>query len=212
MRGADSNGHFTSIDDNTMQAIIDDYAWCSSWAVWMEEGEKPKSNIGDLSIFDFKKYPEIRKLLHADYIAVGLNISSDSESSKFGNFHSSSPSAQDYKLRYAFQGTPIWGCYLTDILKDFQEPSSAKVKKYIKEHPNKLQPHFDHFKEEVRLLGAENSLFLGMGGLATRLLRQALPRDAKVIQIRHYSDFIGREKYRKEVLDALRLIGISVDA
>ena len=28
------------------------YYYCSSWAVWAEEGDSPKSNIGDLTALD----------------------------------------------------------------------------------------------------------------------------------------------------------------
>ena len=32
--------------------IKDKYAYCASWAIWSDEDEKPKSNIGDLTILD----------------------------------------------------------------------------------------------------------------------------------------------------------------
>lgn len=67
------------INDNTMRSISENYGWCSSWAVWAAEGEKPKSNIGDLTIFDFAAHPDIRKVLHSDYVAVGLNVSGGRE-------------------------------------------------------------------------------------------------------------------------------------
>ncbi|MDD9709730.1 hypothetical protein PVW53_20910 [Seohaeicola sp. SP36] len=188
-----------------MRSISENYGWCSSWAVWAAEGEKPKSNIGDLTIFDFAAHPDIRKVLHSDYVAVGLNVSGGREFPTFSNFHSPNPRGQDYKLRYAFRNTPMWGCYLTDILKNFPEVSSFKVAEFIRENPSALQPHFDSFKEEVRLLGAENSIFLGLGRLATQLIKKALPDDAKIVQIRHYSDYINREKYRAEVFDILGL-------
>ncbi len=105
----------------------------------------------------------------------------------------------------------MWGCYLTDILKNFREVSSSKVAKFIKENPSELQPHFDAFKEEIRLLGAEDPVFLGLGGLATQLIRKALPGNAKVVQLRHYSDYVSKEKYREEILDILGLSDIAAE-
>ena len=39
--------------------IKDKYQYQASWAVWAEEGETPKSNVGDLSVLD----PDINKNL-----------------------------------------------------------------------------------------------------------------------------------------------------
>lgn len=199
------------ISNDALKNISEKFGWCSSWAVWAEEGKKPKSNIGDLSIFDFNKNPKVRDVIHSNYVAVGLNISGGKDFETFSNFHSPNPSGQDYKLRFAFRGTPMWGCYLTDILKNFPEVSSSKVAKFIRDNPRELQPHFDLFREEVQLLRAENSVFLGLGSLATKLVRQALPVDAKVIQLRHYSDYVSKENYRNEVLGALREAGAEED-
>ena len=42
----------------------------------------------------------------------------------FSNFHSSSSTAQDYKIRYALKDTKFWGSYMTDIIKNFPEKHS----------------------------------------------------------------------------------------
>ena len=41
-------------DQDRFEFIKKKYGHCSSWAIWADEGEKPKSNFGDLSIFDIK--------------------------------------------------------------------------------------------------------------------------------------------------------------
>lgn len=199
------------ISNDALEGISEKFGWCSSWAVWADVGEKPKSNVGDLSIFNFNKNPNIRDIIHSNYVAVGLNISGGKDFATFSNFHSPNPSGQDYKLRFAFHGTPLWGCYLTDILKNFPEVDSSKVAKFIRNNPEELQPHFDLFREEIKLLGAENSVFLGLGSLATQLVRQALPIGGKVIPLRHYSDYVSKEKYRDGVLSALRTAGVVGD-
>lgn len=37
------------------QEIENNYGEFASWAVWADESLKPKSNIGDMSIFDLNK-------------------------------------------------------------------------------------------------------------------------------------------------------------
>lgn len=188
-----------SISDETLREIRTKFGGCSSWGVWSPEGSTPKSNVGDLSVFDFAANPKVRDSLHADIVAVGLNISGDVTLGPFENFHSASPAAQDFKLRYAFTGTPAWGCYMTDILKNFPEISSQKVRSHIKRNPESLIGHFSKFREEVEILNANKSLFLGLGGVATELLRMAMPTEAKILQAPHYSAWqFNKESYREK--------------
>jgi hypothetical protein len=198
------------ITESTLQKIIRQYGWCASWAIWTDEGETPKSNIGDLSVFNFEKNPKLRESLHSKFIAVGLNISSNLLSGNFSNFHSNQPTNNDYKLRYAFRETPVWGCYMTDILKNFPEPKSGKVMKYIKENPESLSQHFEAFVQEIDILGAQDATFLGLGGDAFTLLKKALPNDARIIPVRHYSDWRkGKQHYREELLEKLDANGLT---
>ena len=37
------------------------------------------------------------------------------------NFHSPNHRALDFKLRFSFKKTPLWGGYMTDIIKDFEQ-------------------------------------------------------------------------------------------
>ena len=40
------------MDQKKFNFIKEKYGLLASWAVWAEAGDKPKSNMGDLSIFD----------------------------------------------------------------------------------------------------------------------------------------------------------------
>ena len=51
--------------------IADKYGEFASWAVWANEDLKPKSNIGDMSIFDFEKNPKLLEILNPNVIMVG---------------------------------------------------------------------------------------------------------------------------------------------
>jgi len=56
----------------------------SSWAVWEEETNGPKSNMDDLSIFENEK---ILEFLNPKIILVPLNFSIDVEMKPLQNFH-----------------------------------------------------------------------------------------------------------------------------
>ena len=66
----------------------------TSWAVWSPERARPKSNVGDLSIFnDKEKLTTTLKKLNPDIVLAGLNPSTGDiiETSSvihFANFHS----------------------------------------------------------------------------------------------------------------------------
>jgi hypothetical protein len=192
------------ISQAALSEIEEKYWRCCSWGIWATPAEAPKSNIGDLSVFDFNENPLNRATLHADVVAVGLNVSFADINERFGNFHSASGRAHDYKLRYAFSGTRAWGCYMTDILKNYPEKNSAKVKAAINDNPSLLAMHFDIFQHEIEVLGARSAIFLSLGGLTAELLRKVLPRGARIVRLRHYSDWsVPKERYRDEFTSAL---------
>ncbi len=92
------------IDIKLFEKIKDKYGAVSSWAVWSEEGETPKSNIGDIDIFDLEKNPDIFNILKTNIVMVGLNFSRTMMGPiAFKNFHDANPYANDFKIRYAFK-------------------------------------------------------------------------------------------------------------
>ena len=121
----------------------------------MAPGSTPKSNTGDMSIWDD---PNLLNILNPDYVFVGLNGSGKHDgylalNRPWFNFHSDSPHQQDYKLRYALMDTPLWGSYITDIIKEYQEVDSAKVKAYLKTHPEVVEKNILLFRQEMKLHG-----------------------------------------------------------
>ena len=91
------------MDKKRYNFIKDKYSLHASWAIWAKQGEKPKSNMGDLSIFD---NDNILSELKPNIVLVGLNLSVDGVVLKpFRNFHGSGGGA--YKIRYALNGTPF---------------------------------------------------------------------------------------------------------
>jgi len=109
------------------------YGKVASWAVWVKAGNKPKSNISDMGIFDVRKNPSTLEILRTDVVMVALNFSRDVEmKDPFLNFHDSNPYGQDYKIRFAFEETDFYGAYMIDIIKDFPTVSSKDVLKFLK--------------------------------------------------------------------------------
>jgi hypothetical protein len=85
------------------ETIRNKYGNYASWALWVKQTDKPKSNIGDMRIFDQDFNPNLLNSINTDVVMVGLNISR-SFSEHFKNFHDDYPRANDFKIRYAFEG------------------------------------------------------------------------------------------------------------
>ena len=79
------------------------YGTMGSWAIWSEQGENIKSNMGDISFFENPTMTTLNSL-NPNIILVGLNISKHILK-LFSNFHPDYSSAQDYKTRYALKNT-----------------------------------------------------------------------------------------------------------
>jgi hypothetical protein len=109
----------------------------------------------------FFKWKEIHDLgecslaftLNPNIVLVGLNISQKIPR-LLANFHPVYSRAHDYKTRYALQGTPLWGAYMTDIIKDFEEKISGSVMNYLRKNPEFLWENIANFKEELKHIGA----------------------------------------------------------
>ena len=199
------------IKETLYNGLRDSFGMYSSWTIWAEEDEgKPKSNIEDMSIFDD---PKILDKLNNKYIFVGLNAAKhehedNTQYQPWNAFHSSDKKRQqDYKLRYALKGTPYWGSYMTDILKNYPETNSNKVIKYIRDL-NKSGNSFDNdqylggFIKELAFFEPKPTL-IAMGNAVEKILRRHFSA-YNIIKIRHYSSWIGKEKYRACVLEQIK--------
>jgi len=168
----------------------------ASWALWKDKNEKgkEKSNMGDTTIFDTSS-----DLLNPNIVFVGLNISKKIEI-PFANFHSTSPRANDYKIRYALKDTPLWGGYMTDIIKDYEEKASGTVMKYVKNNPEFLQQNIKSFEEELQFIGSNQPIIIAFGNDCYDLLKKNLKCADKVYKISHYSyTCITKEKLKEQI-------------
>lgn len=195
------------ITESTYENLKERYGSISSWAVWRDVGSTPKSNMRDLSMFEDSK---ILTVLNSSFVFVGLNGSGVHDefmdsSKPWHNFHSSNPRGHDYKLRYATIGTPFWGAYITDIIKNLQEVDSTKVLQYIQEHPSVLQEHIDNFRMELSLF-PEKPTLIALGSAVFDILSTHLHSEYTIKKIHHYSfTGISKELYREELLGLLEI-------
>jgi len=188
--------------------IANRYGKVASWAVWAKAGDKPKSNISDMEIFDLKKNPSILEILRTDVVMVALNFSRKVEMNEpFLNFHDSNPHGQDYKIRFAFEGTDFYGSYMTDIIKDFPMLSSKDVLKYLKNKPDEISKQINAFREELTFIGSGKPIILAFGRDAFNILENNMDKSewSELIAITHYSHQISKENYRA---DTHKKIGI----
>ena len=175
------------------EEIKKQYGKHSSWAIWVDEGDTPKSNIEKLELFDDEK---ILEKLNPNFVIVGLNPSGQDTNKKndWCNFHSSDKKRQnDYKLRYALKDTMLWGAYMTDLSG------------IIKTDSNKVSVSEDDvkkFQEEISLLGTKPVL-VALGDKVYKALKKYLSEEYSIIKIKHYACYINKEKYRDEVLEVL---------
>ena len=95
------------IDREKFEFLREKYGRYSSWAVWADEGKRPKDNMGDLGVFDLETNPGLLQQLKPGIVLVGLNVSRGSIETPLGNFHDPRPEAMDFKIRYALQGSPF---------------------------------------------------------------------------------------------------------
>lgn len=189
------------IDIETFTEIRKRFSHFASWAVWPDEGTKPKDRVGELEVLDPNQNPNLLKVLHAKAIFLGLNISRPIEE-PFANFHDRSPKATDFKIRYALKGTDYLGSYMTDIIKGFEETNSRAVMTFLKNNRDFLQKHIKTLREEFQVLGASDPILVTFGRDAETLARHNLS-EFRIVGIPHYANYISKEQYREQVCTLL---------
>lgn len=189
------------ITQNQYERLKTEFGDVASWAIWMAQKPdgKAKSNISDLSIFDSK---DILELLNPNFVLVGLNASVHElpETKPWMSFHSADVRrSQDYKLRDVLLGTPLWGSYITDIIKNYPEKLSGKLRNCIKRNPEILVDNIKVFRQELEILGTKPTL-IALGNDSYDLLAQTtLCEQFTIKRITHYAATIAKQSYKDEV-------------
>lgn len=183
--------------------IRDKYGEFASWAVWANEDIKPKSNIGNMDIFDLDKNPTLLETLNPNIIMVGLNFSRAFENEAFVNFHDKRPQGQDYKIRYAFRGTEFYGAYMTDIIKNLEEKISRDVFQHLKNNKDFELRNIKIFEQEITDLKCSNPLIIAFGNITFEILSKHFGQKYRIKKVMHYSQQISKENYKAAVWNTL---------
>lgn len=176
----------------------------ASFAVWEPVRGTPTSGTGDLDLFQQPKVLRTLQKLKTDTILFGLNISRALITEDFANFHDGRGRSKDYKLRYALEGTQIYGSYLTDVFKDVVEVESAKFDRYLKDNPQVEKTQIEYLEAEINYVArSAPPVLIGMGGSAHKYLQRHFGHSYKIIKIPHYAMRNSKENYREQVLATL---------
>ena len=184
------------VDHVHFERLKSKYGYWASWAIWAEEGDLPKNNVGSLDVFE---KPDCLRQLNPHVVFVGLNISRGSIRAPLANFHDIRPEATDFKIRYALKDSPWWGGYMTDIIKDFDEKSSGAVVRYLREHKSFEEENAEIFRGELDDLGTTDPLIIAFGRDAHSVLLRQFGDRYRIARIPHYAVFSSKESYRKEL-------------
>ena len=168
----------------------------ASWGVYAERGIRAKDNVGDMAVLDPDQNNNLLNILNPNIILVGLNISGEIKT-PLGNFHSPDSWSQDYKIRDAIENTAYWGCYMTDIIKDFEQKLSGKVMQSLKKHPEIAKDSIEIFFKELEVLQVENPKIIAFGGATYSICKKLLP-DFDVYKVSHYSAYLKNGRLREE--------------
>jgi hypothetical protein len=186
----------TLITIETYNKIKEQYGHISSWALWVEHVNiRSKMDMDDISFFENPSQTTLN-LLNPNIVLVGLNIS-EKIARVFGNFHPDKTSAQDYKTRFALQGTMFWGAYMTDIIKSYEEKISGNLMKYLSRNKDFEKTNVKMFEQELLDIGSKNTIIVAFGNDSYNILKRNLKDKYIIYKVPHYSSFIK--------LDTLRL-------
>ena len=192
------------LDRDTFDLIKQKHGAYASWAVWAEPTGKPKSNVGDVSVLDPNHNPTLLQTVRNDVVMVGLNLSRFPPVS-FGNFHDPRPEGQDYKIRYAFAGTPYYGAYMTDLIKGIVMLESSNLRRHLAANPSLASGNVHRLLEEFDDLNCGTPTLIAFGTDAYQLAAKYVPpsRYSRLVRVTHYSHYVSKEEYRERVLAEL---------
>ena len=199
------------IDAARFDVIRKKHGAYGSWAVWAPPTSTPKSNMGDLTVLDELANEVLLETLNPSVVMIGLNISRSFPDNPFRNFHDPGPTANDFKIRYAFHDSLFRGAYMTDVIKGFVEPVSGRLLDYLRGHPEAVLRHMNTLREELLDLGHPKPVILAFGRAAYGLLVENLRAEeySALISLTHYSHRISKENYRQIVYQQIQAAGLA---
>jgi len=184
----------------TYSKIKEKYGTLSSWALWKEpEDFRSKLGMEDISFFENPSEKTL-ELLNPNIVLVGLNIS-EKILRTFGNFHPDKTTAQDFKTRFALQGSMFWGAYMTDIIKSYEEKISGNLMKYLTTNKDFEKENIKMFEQELLDIGSQNTIIVAFGNDSYNILKRNLNDKYKIYKVPHYSAFVKLDTLRQAFTD-----------
>ena len=180
---------------NAYNIIKEKYGNISSWALWTEHlDNRSKIGMDDISFFENPSQSTLESL-NPNIILVGLNIY-EKIGKIFGNFHPDKTSAQDFKTRFALQGTMFWGAYMTDVIKSYEEKISGNLMKHLSNNKDFEKENIKLFEQELLDIGSQNTIIVAFGNDSYNILKRNLKDKYKIYKVPHYSAFIQLDRLR----------------
>lgn len=197
------------VDRETFDRIKEKHGLHASWAVWSETDGKPKSNMGAFPVLDPDQNRDLLGILRSDVVMLGLNLST-SQPLPLGNFHPASSRGNDYKIRFAFAGTPFYGAYMTDIIKKVVMLKSSDLMRCLAAHPDVVAENIRCLLEEFDDLKSEPPTVIAFGVKAHWLADKYLPANgySRLVRVTHFAHHISQTAYQERVLSELHRQGL----
>jgi hypothetical protein len=122
-----------------------------------------------------------------------------------GNFHDPRPEGQDYKIRFAFAGTPFYGAYMTDFVKGVVMLKSGNLMRHLAKSPSLIAENVAQLLGELDDLNSAAPTVIIFGADAHLLAAKHIPvtRYSRLVRVTHYSHHISKVDYRARVLAEL---------
>lgn len=191
------------ISKEKYEKLKEEFGQKASWAVWAEGDGKPYIQfVRDLSVFEG---PDLLDTLHNNFVVVGLNPSTEISKLKdhegeWVNYHAGK---NDYKLRHAFEGTPIWGAYMTDFYPNHFASTEDKLVVNDKD----TNVGVLELKRELEILGG-NPILIALGTEAYKQLNKYFSEYYEIYKISNHGrwapkDSGGIELWKTEVQNIL---------
>ena len=88
---------------------------------------------------------------------------------------------------------------MTDIIKDFEEKVSGKVRNYLSKNRDFEEENVKFFRQELSDIGASNPTLIAFGNVTFDILKRNLQGEFRLLKIPHYANYSNKETYRQQV-------------
>jgi hypothetical protein len=190
------------MDRATFEHIKTRHGGYASWAVWAQPDQAPMSNIADLSVLDPDRNSTLLDTLRSDVVMLGRSFSRPVDNNvRLTNFHDTSPHGNDFKIRYAFSGTPFYGGYMSNLIKGVIARDPAHLREQLKTDLSLVSRIIGQLLEEIDDLGCSQPLVIAFGADTYELASQSIPSNpyGQLVGVPSFGIRGSKEQYRESV-------------